>query len=224
MNAYLQPLIQAFEKAANAEEAAYMEAYMKGHFKFYGMKTAVRREIQKEFLKEYGLPAVETLEALVFDAYQSAYREVHAFAREVSVKLKKQWPEHFIELFEWMIVHNSWWDSVDSISVDLVANYFKKYPAQMQSLTTKWSVHENMWLRRTSIIFQVLNKDKTNTALLAANIEPNLNSKEFFIQKAIGWALRQYGKTNPNWVVEYVNSHDLKPLSKREAMRIIIKK
>jgi 3-methyladenine DNA glycosylase AlkD len=120
-----------------------------------------------------------------------------------------------------MIVTNSWWDSVDVIAKYLVGGYLKKFQDQKLKLIEQFSNSNNLWLNRTAIIFQLSYKDKTDFELLKSECEKHKNSNEFFIQKAIGWALREYSKHNPKGVLDFASTANLKPLSKREAIRNI---
>lgn len=124
-----------------------------------------------------------------------------------------------LKTFEWMIQQNSWWDSVDTIASRLAGEYFKKFPQQKEAIVLGWSNHENMWLNRTAILFQLSYKSETDEDLLFQVIKQHLHSGEFFIQKAIGWALRQYAYTQPESVKQFVAANELKPLSKREALK-----
>ena len=121
---------------------------------------------------------------------------------------------------EWMITHNSWWDSVDSTNSNVISKFFLKYPEHIAVYTLKWNRSNNNWLKRMSILFQLTYKKNTNTTLLAAYIENTINEEDFFIRKAIGWALRAYAYTDPKWVIHFVKAHpNLSPLSKREALK-----
>ena len=121
---------------------------------------------------------------------------------------------------EWMITHNSWWDSVDSTNSNVISKFFLKYPEHIAAYTLKWNRSNNNWLKRMSILFQLTYKKNTNTVLLAAYIENAINEEDFFIRKAIGWALRAYAYTDPKWVIHFVKAHpNLSPLSKREALK-----
>ena len=125
-------------------------------------------------------------------------------------------------LFEFMIKHKSWWDTVDFISSSLVNYWWKMDPELLdKSVTPEWNKSDNFWLNRTSIIYQLRRKDLTNERILSQHIIPHSNSNEFFVQKAIGWALREYAKINSKWVLDFVATHQLKPLSKREALKQI---
>lgn len=217
---YLKPLEAAFEKNANAENAASMLAYMKGQFAFYGIKSPDRREITKQFLTECGQPV--PFDPAIFKALWNAdEREYQMFGLDLLRKQAKKADEADLGLIEWLITNKSWWDTVDGIASWVCGPYFQKFPEQQNSIIPQWVVSDNMWLRRSSIIFQLGYKEKTDFDLLKTNIEHNLGSKEFFINKAIGWSLREFGKTEPDLVRKYVKSMDEKfhPLSYREAMK-----
>jgi 3-methyladenine DNA glycosylase AlkD len=124
--------------------------------------------------------------------------------------------------FESLILNKSWWDSVDLISSKLVNPFFLKYRNLEEAMTYSWSRSNNIWLKRVSIIYQNGYKKETNLDILTRHILENADSNEFFIQKAIGWALRDYSKVDYKWVIDFVvNNTKLKPLSKREAIKWI---
>ena len=217
---YLKPLNSLFEANQNKENAAAMSAYMKGHFPFFGIKSKERREIQKRFLAENGLP--KPFDSVVFEAFWSApEREFQMAGLDILRRQAKKSEVDDIELTEKLITTKSWWDSVDGLSSWVAGPYFLKFPEQMKPVTDRWAVSENIWLKRASIIFQLGYKSKTDVDVLKNHIEMNLGYTEFFINKAIGWALREYGKTNPQWVIKYVEELDdrLHPLSKLEALK-----
>jgi len=126
-----------------------------------------------------------------------------------------------IELFELMITNKSWWDTVDLITTNLVGNYFKLFPEQIIPITKIWIESDNIWLQRTCLIFQLKYKEEIDTDLLTDYILQLKDTKEFFINKAIGWILREYTRTNPEWVIDFVNKYELSNLSKREALKLI---
>jgi len=123
-----------------------------------------------------------------------------------------------------MIVSNAWWDTVDFIAAGTLGRFFRMFPDLVTKLTKEWMVSGNIWLQRSCILFQLKYKKDTDTELLYSFIEKLTSSNEFFIQKSIGWALREYSKVNPPEVLRYTESTELKPLSRREALRIIKKK
>lgn len=218
---FIQNLSAEFSKNANAEIAKGQKAYMKNHFEFFGIKTEIRRELQKPFLIKTYLPSKIEAFHIIKTLWQQPEREYQYFAQELASQYLKQTAEEDIALYEFMIVHKSWWDTVDFIATKLLGNYFKKFPNQRSSYVKKWLRSGNIWLQRSALLFQLQYKEKLDTELLTATIQPLLGSKEFFINKAIGWVLRHYSRTNPDWVVEFVNSTPLENLSRKEALRLI---
>ncbi|GAB5474128.1 MAG: DNA alkylation repair protein [Maribacter sp.] len=221
MNAYLETLRSEFEANADTNIAMQQKAYLKGLFSCYGMKTPLRRKVQQPFLEQEHLPPKETMEHLVRVLWNLPEREYHYFAQELALKYKKYLALEDISLFEFMITHNSWWDTVDFIATKLIKAYFHKFPEQRNVYIKKWLSSGNIWLQRSCLLFQLLEKEKTDVPLLKRIITSLLGSKEFFINKAIGWALRDYSRTDPDWVSHFVETHGLHPLSRREALKLI---
>ena len=219
---YISTLEWEVEKNADPATAAAQSAYMKNLFPYYGLKTPLRREITAPFLAKEHLPSKEDAEKIVKALWEKPQREYHYVAQELIFKYQKQFEEKDLELFVFMVANKSWWDTVDFIAARPIGEYFKKFPHQRDANIKKWLASGNLWLQRSAILFQLHYKDKLDTDFLAYVINSLLGSKEFFINKAIGWTLRQYSRTNPEWVVEFVNKTDnLAGLSKREALRLI---
>lgn len=222
MHSYLIPLIKSFEQNANAVNAKGMKAYMLNHFDYYGLKTPLRRKLSKEYFKQ-SLPPFNDVEEIVKDCWQYPSREMQYVAVELLACYKKEWKKNTIQLMEYMLTHKSWWDSVDHAATDLTGPYFKLFPEQIEKITGRWNKSSNIWLQRSSIMFQKAYKKETDKELLSKYILHLASSKEFFVQKAIGWALREYSKTNSNWVKNFVAKNPLPPLSKREALKRLLK-
>jgi 3-methyladenine DNA glycosylase AlkD len=219
MSPYLKKLYQIFDRHRNHEDAPYMKKYMRDQFVFFGLKKPIRAQLMKDFFKENPPPLFPELEKIVLECWQLPERELQYVAVELLKKQHKLWQPEIIRLFELLITNKSWWDSVDLISGELVAPYFKKFPDQIRPITEGWMQSGNTWLQRVCLIFQLLYKAKTDTALLFDYIERLKESDEFFIQKAIGWALRHYAYTNAALVKDFVDKTPLKPLSQREALK-----
>jgi 3-methyladenine DNA glycosylase AlkD len=215
---YLIELVNAFEKNANSENAPKMEKYMRNKFRFYGIKSPERKEIYKEFKRTNNLIPGNNKVEIVKWCWDAKEREYQMFAMEFLGRAAKKESKDIIILYEYLIVNKSWWDTVDYIAVNLVGVYFSLYPSEIESLTKKWMDSNNLWLQRTCLLFQLKYKSKLNTNLLDSFILRLLASKEFFIQKAIGWILREYSKTNPDYVIKYVSENELSALSVREAL------
>ncbi len=139
-------------------------------------------------------------------------------------KFEKELPESFIETLEYLLVTKSWWDTVDTISTGVVGTHFKRFPKTRQKYLAKWRKSENFWLRRAAILFQLKYKQDTDFDLMCDIIRENLGSKEFFINKAIGWALRQYTRVDPQAVRQFIKETPLHPLSAREALKWLEKR
>lgn len=219
MNAYLQKLEAAFEANVNPTDAAFMKKYMKGQFEYYGIKSPKRREIVREFLREEGLPKAGNLKETVKECWENPYRDFQYFIMEIAYRMRKKLPEDFIGVLEMMITSKSWWDTVDFIAARLVAFHFSKFPHLKNMYIPKWMDSGNMWLQRSCLLFQLHYRSETDTVLLEKLIMKLLGSKEFFINKAIGWSLREYSKTDAAWVVRFTEKHKLAPLSHREALK-----
>ncbi len=221
MHPYLIPLAGSFMKHRNSEDASAMKRYMKGQFEFFGIKTPVRKELVKQHVAEYGLPGSDILEDVIRSCWDMPERDFQMVGINMLVRLNKTLGKKNVPLLEYLITNKSWWDTVDGLAGWIVADLFKRYPELIVPVTTKWMDSENVWLQRTCILFQLHYKKDTDLELLYGFIERLSGSKVFWIQKAIGWILREYSKTDPEEVIRFVKSHHLSPLSKREALKVI---
>lgn len=221
MSAFINHLTAEFKRNENTKVAVKQEAYMRGQFEYYGLKTEIRREIQKPFLVKEFLPEKDDLEKIVKILWEKPQREYHYFAQEFVFKYIKQFEKEDILLYEYMVTHNSWWDTVDFIATKLIGSYFKVYPDQRVTFVQRWLSSNNIWLQRAALIFQLKYKKELDTDLLSTAVNALLGTNEFFINKAIGWVLREYTRTNPQWVIEFVERTDLSKLSRNEALRLI---
>lgn len=211
-----------FQNASNSELAIPMENYMKNNFTYFGIKTEKRRAIFKSNYEQNKSEVKSNFRAIAWELFQMKEREFHQAAIDLLVKeFKKNFVLEDIQLIEKLIITNSWWDSVDTIAKYILGGYLLQFPSETLKVIERFSNSENMWLNRSAILFQLSYKDKTNFEILKSECEKHKNSNEFFIQKAIGWALRDYSRFNPKGVEAYVNSTNLKPLSRREALRLL---
>lgn len=224
MNPYLDPLRLLFEKNRDPIDAAKMKKYMKGQYEYYGIKAPHRRDLMKRFTGDHGVPELKEIPSLVRECWNDPHRDYQYVAMEMLFKMKKKMDEDAVALFEFMITNKSWWDTVDYIAVKLVGEHFGRFPDLIPGITRKWMDSGNIWLRRTCVLFQLHYKKETDLNRLDSFITQLHGSKEFFINKAIGWALREYSKTDAVWVVNYVETHDLAPLSSREALKWLARK
>jgi len=223
MHSIVSELKTTFSNRSNKEQALWMKGYLRDQYDFYGVKAPERKALAKQVISKTGIPTYKELFEVVQELWEAPEREMQYVAMELCVKYKRHYNESFESLIEFMITNKSWWDTVDYIAATLTGNYLKKYPERILPIFKDWSFSDDFWLVRTSIIFQLKYKDKVDTDLLEDVIQRHAHSNEFFIQKAIGWMLRHYSRTNPKWVLELVAKQELKPLSKREAIRLINK-
>lgn len=213
-----QELLVRFEEQANAEQASRMAAYMNNHFPFYGVQTPIRRTLYKDIIiadKKNGKIDWDLLNLV----WSQEKRELHYFVCDYLKGLHKFLSYDDVPLILTFAKSNQWWDTIDHFDRILGNIYDDRIPSLMLEL----SQSEDFWLRRIAIDHQLGRKDKTDTALLEEIITNNFGSKEFFINKAIGWSLRDYSKVNPDWVRDFVITYqeDLAPLSFREASKYI---
>ena len=194
---------------------------MKGIAPFFGLMTEHRRRLVREHIALHGTPCLEELSAIARDAFACEEREMHYTAVDLLKKYaKKLGPEH-LPLVEELITTKSWWDTVDTLAVHGAGVILKGHPKEIAKWNRRWVTSGNMWLNRTAILFQLTWKQGTDKELLFTNIERQAAHKDFFIRKAIGWALRSLAETDPAAVKAFVRSHKLAPLSEREALRKI---
>lgn len=221
LHAYIIPLQKEYERRRDAEQAEDMSRYMKNLFPFIGIDAPNRKEIFKKHIAQNGLPDYKELFPIIKSCYAQPEREYHYFAIDLSGKFAKKSGEDFVPAIEFMIAENSWWDSVDSVASNCTRDFFKKNVSLQIPVTRKWMDSGNMWLQRASILFQLNYKTETNEKLLYKYMLELKNSNEFFIQKAIGWALREYSKSNPKSVKKFLAENKLANLSVREASKYL---
>jgi 3-methyladenine DNA glycosylase AlkD len=220
MHPYIESLRVILQADADPIRAVGAKAYMRNQFEFFGIPMPVRRTLCRQYIKQ-SLPPYAEIEVILKELFAQPERELHYFAIELLAAMKKQWTKEIISIMEDLIVTKSWWDTVDYMASVWTAPYFMKYPDRIASVTGRWNRSEDMWLQRSSLLFQLKYKKDMDTDLLSRYIDHLSSSKEFFIQKAIGWCLREYSKTEPAWVKKFVATHSLAPLSKREALKRI---
>jgi 3-methyladenine DNA glycosylase AlkD len=217
---YLTKVKKIYAANADATIAKGAKAYLLNQFEFYGIKTPLRRKICKEFYKAHPVKDHNELSSIIKDCFAAPQREIHYFAIELLGYHHKLWSKKTIPLIEWMVTHQSWWDSVDSTNSFVISKFFLQFPETIEITTSKWNNSSNKWLQRMSLLFQLTYKKKTNTTLLTQYIENCQLEEDFFIRKAIGWALRAYAYSDAKWVVQFIKAHpQLSNLSKREALK-----
>ena len=219
MHPYVVSLKSLYEQNADPSQAAPMKKYMRDQFEYLGIKTPKNIDLQKQFFAANGFPPLSDLDPILRDLWSIPHREFQYVAVGLLGRGSKEIPAKFIKTIEYMLVTKSWWDTVDSIAGGAVGVHFQRFPDVREKYLVKWRASDNIWLRRTTILFQLNYKGETDFGLLCEIIRENLDSKEFFINKAIGWSLRQYARIDPKAVKKFVKSTPLHPLSRREAMK-----
>jgi 3-methyladenine DNA glycosylase AlkD len=216
-------VLNAFSAVANSSEAEAMSKYMRNRFQFFGIKSELRKMIQKELLSVHKLPEGEELKDFIEKIWALPQREPHYFAMEILEKPIKKADNSWMPLLENLISKNSWWDTVDAVASKLIGTYLIKHPEFRENYPEKWICSDNFWYRRTALLYQLKYKKDTDFERLKDFILRTAHEKEFFIQKAQGWALREYAKTNPEVVRNFVSENEkvLSPLTKREALKNI---
>ena len=204
----------------NEEQAQKMSKYMLNKFEYIGIKTPERRKIFKNFFKEY--KNEEKLDwEFVNKCWENKYREFQYVGADYLKNVKDKLTIDDIPKLKQLVLEKSWWDTIDNLDMTIGALALKD--SNVNKILLEWSLDENIWLRRIAIDHQLLRKEKTNTELLEKILKNNLGQAEFFINKAIGWALRDYSKTNPEWVKNFIeeNKEKMAKLSIKEASKYL---
>jgi 3-methyladenine DNA glycosylase AlkD len=214
----------ALAKVAEPERAAPMQAYAKSSMPYLGVTAVPLRKVCREAFAKIDLPTAAAWRRAVLLLWRGArYREERYCAIELTgVRRFDRFQDMAaLPMYEEMIVTGAWWDYVDAIAGHRLGTLLRRFPREMRKEMLAWSQSDDLWKRRSAILCQLTFKKDTDLELLYAAIEPALASKEFFLRKAIGWALRQHAWTDPREVRRYVRAHEteLSPLSRREALK-----
>jgi len=216
-------LEELFEPFRNAKRAQTASAYMRNQFPFIGMRTEIRRNAQKSWID-----SLKTLEdrKLRWLIIRALWEKEERDYQHTAIDLLNSWPKKFyseedaIEL-EWILNQKSWWDSVDAIASNYVGKWALLFPEKARETFEKWRHHESFWLQRSCLIYQLKYKDQVDSAYLENLIQQMNGNNQFFIQKAIGWSLRQLSKHNPDEVVRILGNNPIKGLALREASKYL---
>jgi 3-methyladenine DNA glycosylase AlkD len=219
---FIAELEAEFKDSQHTENALAMAKYMKNLFPFFGIKTTDRRLIFRAICKIHQAEINNNARAISWELFQKNERELQYCGIEIIINnLKNNYKIEDILWIEQMLITSSWWDSVDTISKFILGAYLEQFPTEIYTVVTRFSNAENIWLNRSVILFQLGYKSKTDFELLQKLCIKHSASEAFFIRKSIGWALREYAKTNPEAVLQFVHQTSLKPLSKKEALKNI---
>ena len=224
MHPFVSELKADLEVAADPVAAVPMAAYMRNQFPFLGIKTGALSQLLKARIGQSGLPDLADLDLILRDLWVLPEREFQFAGIGLLEKYLKVLPPHFIDTLAYLIKTKSWWDTVDSLAGTSVGAHFKRYPDVRDATLPNWRQSQHLWLQRSCILFQLGYKQETDFELLKDIIRENLGSKEFFINKAIGWALRSYSRMDAQAVRSFVAETPLHPLSAREALKWLERK
>ena len=219
MDKYLE-IKKIFELNKNKENAIAMSKYMRDMFEFYGIPSPKRKELYSEFIKSEK-KAKQIDWDFLDKCYEDNHREFQYLVYDYLLKMKQYISYDDIAKIKKYIITKSWWDTIDFLCK--VIGDIGLRDVKVKELMLKWSKDNNIWIKRTAIEHQLNLKDKTDPKLLEEILVNNFGSNEFFINKAIGWALRDYSKTNPDWVKAFLNKYKNKmnTLSIKEASKYI---
>lgn len=213
-------LFEELMSLQDSERAVSMAAYMRNQFPFLGIAATPRKLVAKSYFR------IALQEHIIdFDfvekCFQQQEREYQQLAVDYLLSIQNLLTPEDLNRIKKYIVTKSWWDTVDGLD-GVVGSMTLRYP-ELKKVMVEWSQTDNIWLRRVAIDHQLLFKNKTDTLLLAEIITNNFGTKEFFINKAIGWSLRDYSKTNPQWVKDFIQKHSsqMAPLSIREGSKYL---
>lgn len=213
-------LFEELKSLQDSERAVSMAAYMRNQFPFLGIAATPRKLVAKSYFR------IALQEHIIdFDfvekCFQQQEREYQQLAVDYLLSIQNLLTPEDLNRIKKYIVTKSWWDTVDGLD-GVVGSMTLRYP-ELKKVMVEWSQTDNIWLRRVAIDHQLLFKNKTDTLLLAEIITNNFGTKEFFINKAIGWSLRDYSKTNPQWVKDFIQKHSsqMAPLSTREGSKYL---
>lgn len=212
-------ILHALEAQQNPADAAAMSAYMRKLFSFLGVRTAERRRIARDCFRKADARCLDW--AFIEKCWQSPWREMQYVALDYLHLRAGLLSPADVPRLKALVTRKSWWDTIDSLD-RIIGGIALRHPEVERTLLA-WSTDENIWLRRVAIDHQLLRKKNTNTDLLGRILVNNLGRQEFFINKAIGWALRDYSKTDPAWVRAFIETHrdEMAALSLREASKYL---
>ena len=223
INPHVQIIQEAVSAHLNPTRAEAMAAYMKNHFSFAGISAPQRSVLLRPIWRDHKPTIKEDIHNICNDLWMLDHREYQMIAMELMGKCKKQFNTDDLNFVQNLITTKSWWDSVDFLASTILGTILKPHPNLAQDVAREMMSSNNMWLKRSALIFQLKYKSETNKALLYELIAETQGSTEFFINKAAGWALRQYSKFNPSSVALFIqdNKDWLSKLTVREGSKYL---
>lgn len=221
---YLSKFKKCFQSLGSPSKAIGMKAYMRNQFDFYGVQANDRRNAVKEIVSHFFWKDQKDFIEFIQLCWQQDQREFKYLALDLSRRFIRKLDMKCIPFYEQLIVTDSWWDTVDGIAPQIIGRLIQNDKARIKAQAYKWIEDENIWNKRSALILQLFYKENTDFELLTDCILRTSKSREFFIEKAAGWALRQYSKTNPEQVKIFITENKIPSLSVREGMKYILQK
>lgn len=215
---------RALSAAADPARAEGMRAYLKSALPCYGVYTPAMRAIWRDVFDRCPLGSAGDWRDTVLALWDGATHREERYAA-IALTGHRRYRDHQVPaalpLYDHLVVTGAWWDLVDVVATGRVGPLVRAHPGDLVPVVRAWAADDDLWRRRTAVLHQVGAKSRTDVALLRDCLEPNLGRREFFLRKAVGWALRDYARTDPEWVRAYVCQHEdrLSGLSRREAMK-----
>lgn len=217
---YYHKIKAAFEQASDHERAVKMKAYMKDQFEFFGIDSPARKQILVDLINQHGKPDSDVLMGLTGLLWAEPKREMQYAAMYFNDRCLSKVDQTYAFFLDKLIGQKSWWDSVDWLAPSGLGKLFRRFPGLQEHFIEKWMESGNKWYIRSAILFQLHYKSNTDFELVKNLILRTLGTKEFFINKASGWILREYSKTNAKSVISFIENHpELHPLTQREGMK-----
>jgi 3-methyladenine DNA glycosylase AlkD len=215
-------LLQLAKENSIEEKAPQMKAYMKNKFDFIGLPSPQRKLVVSEYLKSKNIYLDDSLFSLIELLWDARFREMQYIALDILDRVYKKMDESHLHFLIQLITTKSWWDTVDGLAANGVGSVLFENEVLSKRVAKEWIESEDIWLKRTAIIFQLKYKSKVDEGLLFSLIIKEIDNREFFVQKACGWALRQYSKFNPNSVANFIDQNpNLSRLCIREASKYL---
>ncbi len=205
---------------ADGDRAEPMAAYMKHRFAFLGVKTPERRKVSKPWMAEADAARIAEVLRFVETCWRQREREFHYVGTDVLAREATRLDAAHLARVEALITTNSWWDTVDALAAHVIGTMVHRH-RELAEVMDRWIDADDIWLARTSILHQLRWKSDTDTSRLFTYALRRGSDEEFFIRKAIGWALREYAKTDPDAIRTFVDAHaeELSALTRREALK-----
>lgn len=217
----IENLTKLFTQNACSFKQPKMEAYMKNHFAFLGLASPLRKELQKNAFNSSRIDNYSHLKNTIIGLWQKPEREYQYAAIDLLIKQHKLWEVDVIDFTIELIMEKSWWDTVDLLASNILYKAVIKFKAEFFAIASKLNAKNNLWCHRSAIILQLKAAKNLDKVLLSNLIAMHKHNEHFFIQKAIGWSLRQASKHFPGWVIDQVKLQALQGLAKKEALKLL---